>query len=104
MTSINTSGTPADRRRFDDRLGVDGHGDPDAPAYQLAEPGGIHHLVGQQQIVGQSGSGHPLDLGDGRTGEGAVAASACRAASPVHLCALTCGRRRLPGSAVDMAC
>ena len=100
MTSIRTSAHAGRDGGLDGLRRVDGHRDPRPAAHQGAEPGGVDHLVGQQQVVAQAGRGHPLHLPDGGAGEGRGGPRrAWRRASAVHLCALTWGRSRGPGRA-----
>ena len=70
------------------------------PSASSAEPAGVEHLVGQQQVVAEAGGGHALHLrGWWRSRSARWPASASRRASAVDLNALTWGRRRGPGQA-----
>ena len=57
---------------------------------QGAEPGGIDHLVGEEEILAEAGPRHALHLGDGGAGEprvavGGLARRQCRALVRLHV-------------------
>ena len=82
---------------------IDGHGHPGSCADEAAEPVGVDHLVGQEEIVAETGASHALHLGDGRAGEPVMAVRRLALdANEVHLWAFTWGRRRGPGRAAAM--
>ena len=74
LTSTTTSPHTAGGRRLDGRVAVDGDRHPRAGAHDRAEPAGVEHLVGQQQVLAEAGRRHPLDLADRRAGEAGVPA------------------------------
>ena len=53
-------------------------GDSSSSSHQYAEAGRVDHLIGQEEVVTQAGSGHSLHLTDGGAGKRAV--TQCRLA------------------------
>jgi hypothetical protein len=53
------------RSRLDRRFGVHRYGDARLSSDQAPETGGVEHLVGEQQVIGQTRRHHALDLPDG---------------------------------------
>ena len=81
------------------RVGVDGDGHPRAGVDDVAEAAHREHLVGQQQVLAQTGRGQPSTSRTVAQVKPVCPSAACRRASPLVLCALTCGRSRVPGHA-----
>ena len=97
MTSISTSGTPAAPPRRWSRRESTATVTRAPCCGEHAEPGRVGHLVGQQEVLAQTGARHALHLAHGGAGEPRVARRRLALASAVHLCAFTCGRSRRPG-------
>ena len=90
--------TDAGSRRGGDRLlRVDGHGHAGAGPGERAEPGGVGHLVGQEEVLAEAGVGHALHLGNGGAGEPCVPVRGLASRQRRALVRLHVGTQPVPG-------